>query len=127
MIGLHPRGFGLIIIDRFRPDAAFLSNTHVSSVFVLDPLFAEHPAILPFLASGSKMQRMRPQKLSCILASVKVSLFTQAVVAFVFALLFFVLVCFFFCLFVRLTVVLSFLIPYCRLPRLSRPHSSGAR
>ncbi|CAG5983616.1 unnamed protein product [Menidia menidia] len=31
----------------------------------------EHPAILPFLASGSKMQRMRQQKLSCILASVK--------------------------------------------------------
>lgn len=99
MIGLHQHGFGLIIIDRFRfPDAAFLPNTHVSSVFVLDPLFAEHPAILPFLASGSKMQRMRPQKLSCILASVKVSLFTQAVVAFASTLL--VLFFFSFCLFV---------------------------
>lgn len=49
--------------------------------FFLNPLFAEHPAILPFLASGSKMQRMRQQKLSCILASVKVSLLSQAVVA----------------------------------------------
>lgn len=122
MIGLHQHGFGLTIIVRFRPDASFLSNTHVSSVFFLDPLFAEHPAILPFLASGSKMQRMRPQKLSCILASVKVSLFTQAVVAFVSALFFF------FFLFVCLFDCCSFiLIPFCRLPRLSRPHSSGAR
>lgn len=78
-----------------------LPNTHVSSVFFLDPLFAEHPAILPFLASGSKMQRMRPQKLSCILASVKVSLFTQAVVPFLSALL-----GFFFLLFVCLFVLL---------------------
>lgn len=53
----------------------------------LDPLFAEHPAILPFLASGSKMQRMRQQKLSCILASVKVSLFLSCS-------LFFFLLCF---------------------------------
>ena len=61
--------------QKVRPEAALLPNTHVS--FSLDPLFAEHPAILPFLASGSKMQRMRQQKLSCILASVKVSLFLK--------------------------------------------------
>lgn len=52
--------------------------------FFLDPLFAEHPAILPFLASGSKMQRMRQQKLSCILASVKVSLFLKLFLPFIF-------------------------------------------
>lgn len=67
--------------QKVRPEAAFLPNTHVS--FFLDPLFAEHPAILPFLASGSKMQRMRQQKLSCILASVKVSLFLKLLLLFV--------------------------------------------
>ena len=46
----------------------------MNTLFCLDPLFAEHPAILSFLASWSKMQRMLQQKLSCILASVKVSL-----------------------------------------------------
>jgi len=68
---------------RSRPRKLLFYPIHTCP-FLLDPLFAEYPAILPFLASGSKMQRMGQQKLSCILASVQVSLFLKLFFVFVF-------------------------------------------